>query len=62
MYFNSKMVRLRVPIHNVMPSLHSIFQFQDGAIKGLPPRRDNQLRWSFQFQDGAIKGSLLLRA
>ncbi len=51
------MVRLRGGIRGQTQILIHLFQFQDGAIKGINSNGDiNPKSNIFQFQDGAIKG------
>ena len=54
-YFNSSMVRLRVHLDNEADPLHSLFQFQYGAIESLSNSSPSKLDLKFQFQYGAIE-------
>ena len=53
--FNSKLVRLKVPLPRAARVFHAQFQFQTGAIKSHRFRPRCRGKSLFQFQTGAIK-------
>ena len=55
--FNSKLVRLKEAISEVLFNARDEFQFQTGAIKSVNDDADTSALTAFQFQTGSIKST-----